>query len=216
MGTPGRLGAHLRLGALGTGHVRCVVLDEADQMLGADFRVEIEALLAALPEGRQTLMFSATVSAEVEQMARRFQRDAQRLDLGAARGFELQGVAVAGADREAVVVNLLRLHEARAAIVFCARRDSAGSLAGRLAARGFAVAELSGAHEPGAGGTRRWRRCARGGFGSASRPISRHGDSTCRGWSSCCTPNCRGAQTSCCIVPGGRGGPGAAGWRCWW
>jgi ATP-dependent RNA helicase DeaD len=145
VGTPGRLGAPLRLGVLGTGHVRCVVLDEADQMLGADFRVEIEALLAALPERRQTLMFSATVSAEVEQMARRFQRDAQRLDLGAARGFELQGVAVAGADREAVVVNLLRLHEARAAIVFCARRDSAGSLAGRLAARGFAVAELSGA-----------------------------------------------------------------------
>ena len=61
------------------------------------------------------------------------------------RGFELLGVAVPRADREAAVVNLLRLHEARAAIVFCARRELAGALAGRLAARGFAVATLSGA-----------------------------------------------------------------------
>ena len=62
-----------------------------------------------------------------------------------ARGFVLQGVAVAAADRETAVVNLLRLHEARAAIVFCGRRDSAGALAERLAARGFAVTALSGA-----------------------------------------------------------------------
>jgi ATP-dependent RNA helicase DeaD len=145
VGTPGRLGGHLRGGALRTGHVACVVLDEADQMLGADFRVELEAVLAALPPGRQTLMFSATVGVEVEQLARRFQRDALRLQLGEARGFELHGVAVARADREAALVNLLRLHEARIAIVFCARRDSAGALAARLAARGFAVAGLTGA-----------------------------------------------------------------------
>ena len=50
VGTPGRLGGHLRLGALRTGHVACVVLDEADQMLGADFRAELEAVLRALPE----------------------------------------------------------------------------------------------------------------------------------------------------------------------
>ena len=78
-------------------------------------------------------------------MARGLQRDALRLDLGRAPGFELLGVAVPRADREAAVVNLLRLHDARVAIVFCARRESAGALAGRLAARGFAVATLSGA-----------------------------------------------------------------------
>ena len=145
VGTPGRLVGHLRLGALRTGHVACVVLDEADQMLGADFRAELEALLGALPTGRQTLMFSATLSPEVERMARGLQRDALRLDLGNAPGFELLGVAVPRADREAAVVNLLRLHDARVAIVFCARRESAGALAERLAARGFAVAALSGA-----------------------------------------------------------------------
>jgi ATP-dependent RNA helicase DeaD len=149
VGTPGRLGRHLRIGALRTGHVACVVLDEADQMLGTDFRAEIEAVLEALPEGRQTMMFSATVGADVEQMARRFQRDTLRLELGGARGFVLQGIAVAKADREAAMVNLLRLHEARTAIVFCARRDSAGALAERLATRGFAVAGLSGAMSQG-------------------------------------------------------------------
>ena len=51
VGTPGRLGGHLRLGALRTGHVACVVLDEADQMLGADFRAELEAVLACAAGG---------------------------------------------------------------------------------------------------------------------------------------------------------------------
>ncbi|HRO10996.1 DEAD/DEAH box helicase, partial [Amaricoccus sp.] len=119
VGTPGRLGRHLRMGTLDPGAVAVVVLDEADQMLAPDFRVELEALLAALPAERQTLMFSATVDAEVEALAARFQSGALRIAADAAGGFELQGVAVARADREAAVVNLLRLHEARAALVFC-------------------------------------------------------------------------------------------------
>lgn len=145
VGTPGRLGAHLRRGALVGAHVDCVVLDEADHMLAPDFRAELDAVLSAFPAGRQTLLFSATVGPEVEALARGVQREALRIDLRDTSRFELQGVAVARGDREAAVVNLLRLHEARAAIVFCARRDSAGALAERLAGRGFAVAGLTGA-----------------------------------------------------------------------
>ncbi len=145
VGTPGRLGGHLRRGGLLAGYVRCLVLDEADQMLAPDFRDELDTVLAGVPADRQTLMFSATVGAAVEAMAQRLQKDALRIDLGRVRGFELQGVAVAGADRETAVVNLLRLHEAHAAIVFCGRRDSAGFMAERLAALGFSVAALSGA-----------------------------------------------------------------------
>ena len=52
---------------------------------------------------------------------------------------------MAPGDREAAIVNLLRLHDARAALVFCSRREAVGHLAERLAARGFAVAALSGA-----------------------------------------------------------------------
>ena len=67
------------------------------------------------------------------------------ISAAAARIRAAGGGGGAGADREAAIVNLLRLHEARAAIVFCGRREAVGQLAGRLAARGFAVAALSGA-----------------------------------------------------------------------
>ena len=124
-----------------------MVLDEADQMLGADFRAELEAVLAALRRAAA----DADVLGDGGAGGRRRWRggssaDALRIELGAAcRASSCRAVAVARADREAAVVNLLRLHEARAAIVFCGRREAAGPLAERLAARGFAVVALSGA-----------------------------------------------------------------------
>ncbi len=146
VGTPGRLRDHLRQGSLGLTEVRSVVLDEADQMLGPDFHDDLETLMGALPEGRQVLMFSATVSREVEALAARFQRGALRIEAGGPEtDFTLQAVAVAPADRERAIVNLLRLHEARAAIVFCGRRETVAQLTHRLAGRGFKVVALSGA-----------------------------------------------------------------------
>ena len=82
VGTPGRLGDHLADGALEAGSVGCVVLDEADDMLEPGFRAELDAVLGALPPGRQTLLFSATMGPEVETLARRVQRGALRLDIG--------------------------------------------------------------------------------------------------------------------------------------
>ncbi|MEG1662096.1 MAG: DEAD/DEAH box helicase, partial [Clostridiales bacterium] len=60
IGTPGRLLDHLRRRTLKLEQVRMVVLDEADEMLSMGFREDIETLLAAVPETRQTLLFSAT------------------------------------------------------------------------------------------------------------------------------------------------------------
>lgn len=146
VGTPGRLCDHLRQGALVVAGVAAVVVDEADQILAADFRDDLETLMGALPEGRQVLMFSATVGPQVEALAARFQRRALRVAVGGpAADVALQGVAVAPADREPALVNLLRLHEARAAIVFCGRRETVTGLAQRLAGRGFKVVALSGA-----------------------------------------------------------------------
>ncbi len=146
VGTPGRLCDHLRQGALAVGSVETVVIDEADEMLGADFREALDTLVGALPAVRQTLLFAATMGSGTEALARGYQRDALRIDLGgAASDFALQAVAVAPADRERAIVNLLRLHEARAAIVFCGRRQAVEQLARALAARGFQVVGLSGA-----------------------------------------------------------------------
>jgi len=150
VGTPGRLRDHLERGALDLGALRAVVLDEADEMLDMGFREDLEEILDATREGRRTLLFSATMPAAIAALAKRYQQDALRIStVGQERGhgdIAYQAVAVAPADIEAAVVNLLRFHEAETAILFCATRDSVRRLHASLIERGFGAVALSGEH----------------------------------------------------------------------
>ena len=150
VGTPGRLRDHLERGALDLSGLIGVVLDEADEMLDMGFREDLEEILDATPEGRRTLLFSATMPRPIERLAERYQNDALRLSLvGETRGhgdIEYQGIAVGPSEIENAVVNLLRFHEAETAIAFCATRESVRRLHSTLQNRGFGVVALSGEH----------------------------------------------------------------------
>lgn len=117
-------------------------------MLDMGFREDMEFLLHSGPRDVQTMMFSATVTSRVEALAATYQREAARLVAiaGSAQPtIRHEAVAVAPNDRENAIVNLLRLHEAKGAIVFCARRETVAHLTSRLENRGFKVVALSGA-----------------------------------------------------------------------
>ncbi|MBW8785511.1 MAG: DEAD/DEAH box helicase [Novosphingobium sp.] len=150
VGTPGRLRDHLERGALDLAMLRTIVLDEADEMLDMGFREDLEEILDATPEGRRTLLFSATMPAPITQLARRYQRDALRIStVGDDRGhgdIAYQAVTVSPAEIEHAVVNLLRFHEAETAMLFCATRENVRRLHATLQERGFAVVALSGEH----------------------------------------------------------------------
>jgi ATP-dependent RNA helicase DeaD len=150
VGTPGRLRDHLERGALDLSALRAVVLDEADEMLDMGFREDLEEILDATPDGRRTLLFSATMPKPIVALARRYQKDALRIStVGEDRGhgdIAYQAMTVAPADIEAAVVNLLRLHEAESALLFCATRDNVRRLHSSLIERGFNAVALSGEH----------------------------------------------------------------------
>jgi ATP-dependent RNA helicase DeaD len=150
VGTPGRLRDHLERGALDLAALRTVVLDEADEMLDMGFREDLEELLDATPDGRRTLLFSATMPPAIANLARRYQNDALRIStVGDDRGhgdISYQAVTVSPAEIEAAVVNLLRFHEAETAMLFCATRENVRRLHAILQERGFAVVALSGEH----------------------------------------------------------------------
>lgn len=150
VGTPGRLRDHLERGALDLSGLRAIVLDEADEMLDMGFREDLEEILDATPAERRTLLFSATMPAPIAALARRYQCNALRIStVSESRGhgdIAYQAVAVAPADIEHAVVNLLRLHEAETAILFCATRDNVRRLHMSLVERGFAAVALSGEH----------------------------------------------------------------------
>jgi len=150
VGTPGRLRDHLERGALDLKAIEVAVLDEADEMLDMGFREDLEELLDGTPETRRTLLFSATMPGSIVALARRYQRDAMRIStVGSDRGhgdIAYQAMAIAPADIQSAVVNLLRFHEAETAMLFCATRDNVRHLHASLTERGFAVVALSGEH----------------------------------------------------------------------
>lgn len=150
VGTPGRLRDHLERGALDLTALRVAVLDEADEMLDMGFRDDLEEILDGTPDTRRTLLFSATLPKPIVQLAKRYQRDALRIStVGEDRGhgdIAYQAVTVAPADIEGAVINLLRLHEAETAMLFCATRDNVRRLHASLVERGFAAVALSGEH----------------------------------------------------------------------
>ncbi|NDG71454.1 MAG: DEAD/DEAH box helicase, partial [Proteobacteria bacterium] len=71
IGTPGRIMDHMDRGTLQLGTVKMVVLDEADRMLDMGFREDIEKILSATPNERQTVFFSATVSKPIRDLIER-------------------------------------------------------------------------------------------------------------------------------------------------
>lgn len=148
VGTPGRLRDHLERGRLDTSKLRAVVLDEADEMLDLGFREDLEFILDATSAERRTLLFSATIPKNIATLARRYQRDAARIDTLVENqphgDIEYRAVRLAPNEVEHGVVNVLRFYESRGAMVFCHTREAVRHLHASLLERGFAAVALSG------------------------------------------------------------------------
>jgi ATP-dependent RNA helicase DeaD len=148
VGTPGRLRDHLERGNLILSELRVAVLDEADEMLDLGFREDLEEILDSTPTERRTLLFSATIAKEIVTLARRYQREAHRIDTvrrDEAHGdIEYRAVRVAPTEVQNAVVNLLRWYESPGALIFCSTREAVRHLYGALRERGFATVQLSG------------------------------------------------------------------------
>ncbi len=79
VGTPGRIGDHVRRGNLDLNHVATFILDEGDRLLEMGFEREIDDIVSCLPKKRQTHLFSATFPDAVKDLSRRFQTNAREI-----------------------------------------------------------------------------------------------------------------------------------------
>jgi ATP-dependent RNA helicase DeaD len=148
VGTPGRLRDHITRGALDMSALRAVVLDEADEMLDLGFREDLEFILAAAPEDRRTLLFSATVPKQIAELAKTFQNNALRISAVSSgtqhADIDYKLMSVPAAERENAVINTLLWYESTNTIVFASTREAVKHLSARLHNRGFDVVTLSG------------------------------------------------------------------------
>jgi len=148
VGTPGRICDHIERGSLKLGDMKALVLDEADEMLDMGFRDELDRVLAVAPKGHRALWFSATLPREVGELAKKWLENPARVAATPAQQAhaDIKYVVniVAFREREHAVVNVLRAHDAPAAIVFCATREEVSRLQATLRERGFRCVGLSG------------------------------------------------------------------------
>ena len=148
VGTPGRLRDHIERNYFKVSNIKTVVLDEADEMLDMGFREDLEAILDTTPVERQTLMFSATVSKGIANLAKRYQKEAVRISVGQSNSqhvdIDYKAYKIIMSDQENAIINTLRYYEATNAIVFCATRVAVNHMTSRLTNRGISAVALSG------------------------------------------------------------------------
>lgn len=148
VGTPGRLCDHLNRKTLLLSKLKAVVLDEADEMLKLGFREDLETLLNASPDTRRTLLFSATISKDIAQLAKKYQKDAIRIDtIGKQQQHtDITYVAMLTPPRRegAAIINILRYFDAQCCIVFCHTREAVRTLQSTLVGHGFNSVAISG------------------------------------------------------------------------
>ncbi|OFW04228.1 MAG: hypothetical protein A3I61_09590 [Acidobacteria bacterium RIFCSPLOWO2_02_FULL_68_18] len=142
--TPGRLMDHMRHDAVNFTALEILVLDEADRMLDMGFLPDVQRILAALPQVRQTLLFSATMPGEVLKLTQEFLRAPRYVQVGR-RGGPAQTIShaiqtVARGEKAEWLARWLR-HEAEGPVlVFCRTKIGADRLASRLSGLGIRAA----------------------------------------------------------------------------
>ena len=148
VGTPGRLLDHLKRRSFDPRNIKTVILDEADRMLDMGFQEEMEELLAALPQDRQTMFFSATMNRRVSRLIDNFGKKPETIEI------ERKSLTVDAIDQSCyevrqrskveVLSRLLDIDPPRLAVVFCNTKRLVDEVTEGLLARGYAADRLHG------------------------------------------------------------------------
>ena len=148
VGTPGRVIDHLERGSLDLSKLRCLVLDEADEMLRMGFIDDVEAVLKKTPETRQVALFSATMPAQIKRIAQTYLKDpveiAIKSQTATAENIRQRFWMVSGINKLDALTRILEAEPFEAMIVFARTKLGTDELAEKLAARGFRAAAING------------------------------------------------------------------------
>src|SRR5437867_196887 len=146
--TPGRLLDLMERGHVDFSKVEVLVLDEADRMLDMGFAPDVRRILNALPDERQTMLFSATISVEVDALARRAMNGHASVEIGrraqAADGIEHVIVAVDKLQKRGALAAILTAKPAGQTLIFTRTKYGADKLVTFLKREGIAANALHG------------------------------------------------------------------------
>ncbi|MDU4092305.1 MAG: DEAD/DEAH family ATP-dependent RNA helicase [Pantoea sp.] len=147
VGTPGRLLDHLKRGTLDLSNLRGLVLDEADEMLRMGFIEDVETIMAQIPEGHQTALFSATMPEAIRRITRRFMKDPQEVRIQSSlttRPDISQSYWTVWGRKTDALVRFLEAEDFDAAIIFVRTKNATLEVAEALERSGYSSAALNG------------------------------------------------------------------------
>ena len=151
VGTPGRVLDHVRRQSLPLDDIRVLILDEADEMLDMGFAEDLDEILEATPETRQTALFSATMPPRLKAIAERHLRDPQRITIAKEKTApgkipRVRQVAfmVPRAHKAAALQRVLDMESPGSALVFCRTRLEVDTLVETLNAHGYRAEAIHG------------------------------------------------------------------------
>ena len=125
VGTPGRIIDHIQRGTLRLDHVKFLVLDEVDRMFDMGFHEDVEHIISFCPKKRQTMLFSATISPDVDYLSRKHTHDPEEISVQShVDPSKLKQVYydVDNKMKFSLLVQLLKQEKSDLVIVFCSTR----------------------------------------------------------------------------------------------
>jgi ATP-dependent RNA helicase DeaD len=148
IGTPGRIMDHMRRHTLKLENLKMLILDEADEMLNMGFREDIDVILKKVPEGKQTILFSATMPREILDLTTKYQKDPmfikavhKELTVPNTEQFYLE---VSESSKPDVLSSLIDTYNLKLSLVFCNTKKRVDELASHLQSRGYMAEALHG------------------------------------------------------------------------
>ena len=148
VGTPGRLIDHINRGTLKLGNVKTLVLDEADEMLNMGFLEDIESILKAVPDERQTLLFSATMPPAIKRIGVQFMTNPEHIQIAAKELttdlVDQYYVRVRENEKFDTLTRILDIQQPELAILFGRTKRRVDELTRGLELRGFNAAGIHG------------------------------------------------------------------------
>jgi len=147
VGTPGRMIDHLGRNSFSTENIDTVVLDEADEMLNMGFVEDIEHIFEQLPEERQTLLFSATMSPPILTLTKKYLNQPVHIKVAknevTSNSIAQYYFVVKGNQKIEVMARLIELHDLKLMLVFCNTKKQVDELVTQLQQKGL---EAEGIH----------------------------------------------------------------------
>lgn len=148
VGTPGRLLDHLNRGTLKMDNVAALVLDEADEMLRMGFIDDVETMMAATPEGRQTALFSATMPDAIKRISNRYMDKPEQVKIesktATVENIEQKYWFVRGNTKLEALTRILETEKYDGVIIFSRTKTMTVEIAEKLEARGYSAAAING------------------------------------------------------------------------